>query len=75
MSNDDRLRIEIAFEGGHVISTLVTTAAVDALEQAIDRGDASGFMLEGDDGKYSVNLNRVVYLKRYAREARVGFGA
>ena len=69
------MRIELAFEGGHVVSTLVSGDAVEALEQAIDRGDTSGFVLEGDDGRYTVNLDRVVYLKRHAREARVGFGA
>ena len=27
------------------------------------------------DGLYTVVLGRVVYMKRYARESRVGFGA
>ena len=31
-------------------------------------------MLDSTDGRYTVALGRVVYLKRYAREARVGFG-
>ncbi len=69
------MRIEIAFEGGHVMSTVVAADVVQALEEAIDRGDTSGFVIEGDDGRYTVNLDRVVYLKRHAREARVGFGA
>jgi hypothetical protein len=28
-----------------------------------------------DDGRYSILLRRVVYVKRFARESRVGFGA
>jgi hypothetical protein len=31
-------------------------------------------MLDSTDGRYTIALARVVYLKRYAREARVGFG-
>ena len=30
--------------------------------------------LDASDGRYSVVLRRVVYLKRFARESRVGFG-
>ncbi len=75
MTDNDRIRIEIAFEGGHVVSALVSAQQADELAEAVDRGDSSGFLLEGDDGRYSVNLNRVVYVKRHAREARVGFGA
>ncbi len=75
MAADDRIRIEIAFEGGHVISALVDESAASKLSEAIDRGDESGFLLEADDGRYTLNLNRVVYVKRHAREARVGFGA
>ena len=31
-------------------------------------------MLDASDGRYTVVLGRVVYMKRYARESRVGFG-
>ena len=31
--------------------------------------------LRAEDGAYTVVLKRVVFLKRYAREAHVGFGA
>jgi hypothetical protein len=31
-------------------------------------------MLDSTDGRYTVVLARVVYMKRYARESRVGFG-
>jgi hypothetical protein len=31
-------------------------------------------VLDSTDGRYTVVLGRVLYLKRYARESRVGFG-
>ncbi len=31
-------------------------------------------MIDSADGRYTVALARVVYMKRYARESRVGFG-
>ena len=32
------------------------------------------FQLETDDGRISVVLPRVLYVKRFARDAKVGFG-
>jgi len=31
-------------------------------------------MFEAEDGRYTIALRRVVYVKRFAREGRVGFG-
>ena len=31
--------------------------------------------LDAEDGRYTIALQRVVYVKRFARESRVGFGA
>jgi hypothetical protein len=31
-------------------------------------------VLDAEDGRYTVPLARVVYLKRFAREGRLGFG-
>ena len=73
--------MELAFDGGQVMSAVVTPANADALEQALgaadvraDAGDAA-FALEADDGRYVIALRRVVYIKRFARDTRVGFGA
>ena len=30
---------------------------------------------DAEDGRYTVSLARIVYVKRFARESRVGFGA
>ena len=78
---EERVRIEIAFDGGQVMSAIVNPAGADALEQALgsadvraDAGDAA-FALDAEDGRYTIALRRVVYVKRFARESRVGFGA
>ena len=73
---DDRLRIEIGFDGGQVMSVLVAANAADELEQALSALDgASALSIDADDGRYTLALRRIVYVKRFARETRVGFGA
>ena len=71
---EDRTRIEIAFDGGAAIGVLVSGESADALEQALEDGNGDTFRLEAEDGYYTVALQRVVYVKRFARESRVGFG-
>jgi hypothetical protein len=71
---EDRIRIEIGFDGGQIMSALVEPTAADRLEQLVATGGESGFMFEAEDGRYTVALRRVVYVKRFAREGRVGFG-
>ena len=78
---EERIRIEIAFDGGQVMSAIVSPNEADALEQALgsadvraDAGDAA-FSLDAEDGRYTIAVRRVVYVKRFARESRVGFGA
>ncbi len=70
---DERIRIEIGFDGGQVMGSFVDEAAADDLERALG-GDGDGaFSFEAEDGRYTVSLRRVVYVKRFTREARVGF--
>jgi hypothetical protein len=71
----DRIRIEIGFDGGQVMVALVDGDSVDRLEQALSSGADGSLALEVDDGRYTVALRRIVYVKRFAREGRVGFGA
>ena len=81
MAEGERVRIEIAFDGGQIMSALVSSAGADALEQALGSAELlagsgnAALPLEAEDGRYTVALRRVVYVKRYARESRVGFGA
>ena len=63
------------------MGAVVKPEHADALEQALgaadlraDSGDAA-FSLEAEDGRYTIALRRVVYVKRFARESRVGFGS
>ena len=81
MADGERVRIEVAFDGGQIMSALVSSASADALEQALGSaeklagaGDAA-LALDAEDGRYAVALRRIVYVKRFARESRVGFGA
>jgi hypothetical protein len=71
----NRLRIEIGFDSGQVMAALVAADGADRLEQALAAGDEGAFQLEVEDGRYTIVLRRIVYVKRFAREARVGFGA
>jgi hypothetical protein len=71
----ERVRIEIGFDSGQGIAALVTLADADELEKALASSDDGTYRIEAEDGHYSVVLGRVVYLKRFARESRVGFGA
>ena len=70
---ETRVRIEIAFDGGQVLAALVPAAAAEAVERALGDGSDGAFALEAEDGRYTVSLRRVVYIKRFTREARVGF--
>jgi hypothetical protein len=67
------VRVELAFDGGQIMSAIVTMASADALERSI--GAEGTLQLDAQDGRYTVALHRIVYVKRFSREARVGFGA
>jgi hypothetical protein len=71
----ERVRIEIGFDSGQGIAALVEVDEAEELEKALSTNGDGTFRIEAEDGHYSVVLKRVVYLKRFARESRVGFGA
>ena len=75
MATTERLRIEIAFEGNQVLSLLVVPSTADDLDRALSGGGDTTFAFEAEDGRYTLLLRRVVYVKRFARESRVGFGS
>jgi hypothetical protein len=68
----EQVRIEIGFDGGQSLSMLVSPESVNDLERGI--GGEGSVTLDAEDAQYVVNLRRVVYLRRFRREARVGFG-
>jgi hypothetical protein len=69
----EHVRIEIGFDGGQSLSMLVSPESADDLERGIG-GEGGSVSLDAEDARYVVNLRRVVYLRRFRREARVGFG-
>jgi hypothetical protein len=74
VAENERIRIELGFEGGQVMSAHVDVSAADELERALDSGPRDGaFQIEAEDGRYTLPLARIVYLKRFSREGRVGF--
>jgi hypothetical protein len=66
------VRIEIGFDGGQSLSMLVSPESADDLERGI--GEEGSVSLDAEDARYVVALRRVVYLRRFRRESRVGFG-
>ena len=72
---EERVRVEIGFDGGQIMGAYVELATADELERALADGADGTLALAANDGKYFVPLGRVVYVKRFARESRVGFGA
>ena len=52
----------------------MTVQGADELERALATEAGGTLMLDSNDGRYTIVLARVVYMKRYARESHVGFG-
>ena len=74
MAEAERVRIEVGFEGGQGIAALVPSSVAEELEQALANGGDGALALDAEDGRYTVALRQVVYVKRFSRESRLGFG-
>jgi hypothetical protein len=72
---DERVRLELGFRGGQTLSVHVSQGACDELEQALGRGEPDALTLDAEDGRYTVVVKMIAYVKRHVRESRVGFGA
>ncbi len=72
---EERVRVEIGFDGGQIMGAYIELPAADELERALDEGRDGSLALEAEDGRYTVALGRVVYVKRFTREGRVGFSS
>jgi len=75
VAENELVRIEVGLDGGQILSALVTPASADALDRALHLPTAGPVELEAQDGVIVLFLPRVVYVKRFAREGRLGFGA
>ena len=74
MAENDQIRLEIAFEGGQIISGTVSAAVSKAFHDAM-AADGPVFELEALEGNFLVALGKVVYVKRSSRETQIGFGS
>jgi hypothetical protein len=72
---DERVWLEVAFEGGQALRVTVPLATAEDLDRALAADNRDTIAFEADDGRYTLALNKIVFVKRYAREATVGFGA
>lgn len=75
MVEGDRVRVEIGFEGGQVIGGFIDTPSADGLERALHEDGPRTVVLELEDGRYHVVVQRVSYFRRFDRSSRVGFAA
>jgi hypothetical protein len=73
VADTPRVRIEIGFDGGQIMSAYVETGTADELERSLEAGALGSFQVEAEDGRYTVAIPRVIYVKRFSREGRVGF--
>jgi hypothetical protein len=72
---NDRVRIDIAFEGGISLAVTVPPATLDDIDRALANPEAESISFEADDGHYTLAVNKIVFVKRSSREQVVGFGA
>jgi hypothetical protein len=75
MPAEDKVRVEVAYQGGQSFTTLMSNEAADELERRLASGDESVLTIDAEDGRYAVVLGHIAYVKRFLRESRVGFGA
>ena len=75
MPADDKVRVEVAYQGGQSFTTLMSNESADELERRLASGDESVLTIEAEDGRYAVVLGHIAYVKRFLRESRVGFGS
>jgi hypothetical protein len=75
MADAERIRIEISFRSGQSLTVNVAPATADELEAALAKGSPEAVSFDAEDGRYTAVVRMVAFVKRHARESRVGFGA
>jgi hypothetical protein len=74
VADDDRVKVEIGFEGGQVVVGFVDAAAAEELQRALHEDGPRVIVLDTEDGPYHVVVPKVSYFRRFNRSSRVGFG-
>jgi hypothetical protein len=72
---DERVRVELGFEGGQVIGTFVASSSADELEKALHHDGPRVVVLDTEDGPLHVVVPQLAYYKRAVRSSRVGFAS
>jgi hypothetical protein len=74
---DERVRVELGFSGGQIVSAFVDSRSADALEAALGGGSGSApvVVLETEDGPLHVVVAKIAYYKRIVRAGHVGFAS
>jgi hypothetical protein len=75
VSDGERVRVEVGFEGGQVIGGFVDQASAEQLERALHEDGPRVVILDTEDGPYHVVVPSVAYYRRFSRASRVGFAA
>jgi hypothetical protein len=71
----ERIRLEVSFRGGQSLTVGVTSETADELEAALAKGEPDAVTFDAEDGRYTAVVRMIAFVKRHARESRVGFGA
>ena len=53
MAETESTRMEIGFNGGQIMSAIVTAKSADALELAVSGGSGETLNLDAEDGRYT----------------------
>ena len=75
MAETELIRLEISFRGGQSLTVTVTPKTADDLEAALTDGEPDAVTFVAEDGRYTAVVKMIAFVKRHARESRVGFGA
>jgi hypothetical protein len=73
MPESKDVRIEIGFDGGQMMSSMVTKKSAAALDEALGSLTVAPLTLESSEGPLTVVLAHVVYVKHFPPEGKIGF--
>jgi hypothetical protein len=73
MPETKRVRIEIGFVGGQMMSSMVSSKSATELESALSKSEGPTLLLDSSEGPFTVVLAHVVYVKRFPPEGQIGF--